>query len=196
MSKPSILVIARKDIPEALLKQGFNPASEGLVKSLLENNQLFFMERDLAENDPNYKQLIPYVVFQSPKGFFNYQRSKASSETRLRMLRSLGVGGHIEKEDGDIGENSYLKGLWRELKEEVGVDPSNNIKLLGFINDDSNEVGKVHLGIVHLYQLETSDLESKELNLTDCKFSSISKIKEAEESFETWSRLLLPFLEP
>ncbi len=111
------------------------------------------------------------------------------------MLRSLGVGGHIEKEDGDIGQNSYFKGLWRELKEEVGIDPSINIKLLGFINDDSNEVGKVHLGIVHLYQLETSDLESKELNLTDCKFSTISKIKEEEESFETWSRLLIPFIE-
>ena len=194
MSKASILVIERKHIPEPLLKQGFNPASESLVKSFLENPQLFFMQRDLAENDPNYKQLIPYVVFQSPKGFFSYQRGKASSETRLRMLRSLGVGGHIEKEDGDIGQNSYIKGLWRELKEEVGIDPSNNIKLLGFINDDSNEVGKVHLGIVHLYQLETSDLESKELNLTDCKFSSISKIKEEEESFETWSRLLIPFL--
>jgi predicted NUDIX family phosphoesterase len=153
------------------------------------------MQRDLAENDPNYKQLIPYVVFQSPKGFFSYQRGNASSETRLRMLRSLGVGGHIEKEDGDIGQNSYFKGLWRELKEEVGIDPSINIKLLGFINDDSNEVGKVHLGIVHLYRLETSDLESKELNLTDCKFSTISKIKEEEESFETWSRLLIPFLE-
>ena len=194
MSKASILVIERKHIPEPLLKQGFNPASESLVKSLLENPQLFFMQRDLAENDPNYKQLIPYVVFQSPKGFFSYQRGKASSETRLRMLRSLGVGGHIEKEDGDIGQNSYIKGLWRELKEEVGIDPSNNIQLLGFLNDDSNEVGKVHLGIVHLYQLETSDLESKELNLTDCKFSSISKIKEEEESFETWSRLLIPFL--
>lgn len=191
----SILVIERKHIPEPLLKQGFNPAPESLVKSLLENPQLFFMQRDLAENDPNYKQLIPYVVFQSPKGFFSYQRGKASSETRLRMLRSLGVGGHIEKEDGDIGQNSYFKGLWRELKEEVGIDPSNNIKLLGFINDDSNEVGKVHLGIVHLYQLETSDLESKELNLTDCKFSIISKIKEEEEFFETWSRLLIPFLE-
>ena len=194
MIKASILVIERKHIPEPLLKQGFNPASESLVKSFLENPQLFFMQRDLAENDPNYKQLIPYVVFQSPKGFFSYQRGKASSETRLRMLRSLGVGGHIEKEDGDIGQNSYIKGLWRELKEEVGIDPSNNIQLLGFINDDSNEVGKVHLGIVHLYQLETSDLESKELNLTDCKFSSISKIKEEEESFETWSRLLIPFL--
>ena len=153
------------------------------------------MQRDLAEIDPNYKQLIPYVVFQSPKGLFSYQRGNASSETRLRMLRSLGVGGHIEKEDGDIGQNSYFKGLWRELKEEVGIDQSNNMKLLGFINDDSNEVGKVHLGIVHLYQLETSDLESKELNLIDCKFSSISKIKEEEESFETWSRLLIPFLE-
>jgi len=195
MSKAGILVIERKHIPEPLLKQGFNPASESLVKSLLENPKLFFMQRNLAENDPNYKQLIPYVVFQSPKGFFSYQRGKASSETRLRMLRSLGVGGHIEKEDGDIGQNSYMKGLWRELKEEVGIDPSNNIKLLGFINDDSNEVGKVHLGIVHLYQLETSDLESKELNLTDCKFSSISKIIEEEESFETWSRLLIPFLE-
>ena len=195
MSKASILVIERKHIPEPLLKQGFNPASEALVNSLLESPQLFFMQRDLAENDPNYKQLIPYVVFQTPKGFFSYQRGKASSETRLRMLRSLGVGGHIEKEDGDIGQNSYIKGLWRELKEEVGIDPSNNIKLLGFINDDSNEVGKVHLGIVHLYQLETSDLESKELNLTDCKFLSISKIKEEEESFETWSRLLIPFLE-
>ena len=194
MSKASILVIERKHIPEPLLKQGFNPASEALVNSLLESPQLFFMQRDLAENDPNYKQLIPYVVFQSPKGFFSYQRGKASSETRLRMLRSLGVGGHIEKEDGDIGQNSYMKGLW-QLKEEVGIDPSYIIKLLGFINDDSNEVGKVHLGIVHLYQLETSDLESKELNLTDCKFSSISKIKEEEESFETWSRLLIPFLE-
>ena len=195
MSNASILVIARKHIPDALLKHGFNPASECMVKAMLENPQLLFMERDLAENDPNYKQLIPYVVFESPKGFFNYQRGKASSETRLRLLRSLGVGGHIEKEDGDIGQNCYLKGLWRELDEEVGVAPSENIKLLGFINDDTNEVGKVHLGIVHLYQMETSDLESQEHNLNDCKFSKMVEIKEAEESYETWSRLLLPYLE-
>lgn len=80
MSKASILVIARNHIPEQLLKHGFNPATESMVKVMLENPQLFFMDRDLAENDPNFKQLIPYVVFQSPKGFFNYQRGKASSK--------------------------------------------------------------------------------------------------------------------
>jgi len=195
MSNTNILVIERKHIPEPILKHGFNPASESMVKTILENPKLMFIERNLAENDPNYKQLIPYVVFQSPKGFFNYQRGKTSSETRLRLLRSLGVGGHIEKQDGDIGQNCYLKGLWRELEEEVGVAPSNNIKLLGFINDDTNEVGKVHLGIVHLYQMETSNLESQEHNLIDCKFSNMLEIKETEESFETWSRLLLPYLE-
>ncbi|NBR04752.1 MAG: NUDIX domain-containing protein [Planctomycetes bacterium] len=195
MSKAKILVIARKHIPESLLKHGFNPASEYMVKYMIENPQLLFMERDLAENDPNYKQLIPYVVFKSPKGFFNYQRGKASSETRLRMLRSLGVGGHIEQEDGETDENSYLKGLWRELKEEVGIAPSKNIKLLGFINDDTNEVGQVHFGIVHLYQIETSDLESQEHNLTDCRFSNMTELKESEESYETWSRILIPYLE-
>ena len=120
MSKASILVIERKHIPEPLLKQGFNPASESLVKSLLENPQLFFMQRDLAENDPNYKQLIPYVVFQSPKGFFSYQRGNASSETRLRMLRSLGVGGHIErKKMATSGKTVILKGFGANLKKKL-----------------------------------------------------------------------------
>lgn len=195
MSSASILVIARKHIPEPILKHGFNHASISMVKTILESPKLMFMDRNLAENDPDYKQLIPYVVFQNPKGFFNYQRGKASSETRLRLLRSLGVGGHIEKQDGDLGENCYLNGLWRELQEEVGVPPSKNIKLLGFINDDTNEVGNVHLGIVHLYQIETSNLESQEHNLHDCKFSNMNEIKEAEESFETWSRILMPYLE-
>lgn len=195
MNKSSILVIARQHIPKQLLTHGFIPTSEKVVLELLDNQNLTFLERNLAENDPTFKQLIPYVVIQSPAGVFNYQRGSSSSESRLRMLRSLGVGGHIEKEDGGPENNTYWKGLWRELHEEVGLKPSINIKILGFINDDTNEVGKVHLGIVHLLTLESNNIASGEHNLVDCKFSFLNEIIAASELFEPWSRILLPYLE-
>lgn len=195
MKKTKILVIARKHIPEFLLINGFSPAPKPIINSVIESPHLHFMDRDEAENNPEFKQLIPYVVFKSPNGIFNYQRGKASSESRLRSLRSLGIGGHIEEEDGNTGKASYLKGLWRELEEEVGIKHSpENIKLLGVINDDTNEVGKVHLGIVHLFNIESSNLESKELNLIDCKFSNIEELNDSKDLFETWSSLLIPHI--
>ena len=115
----SILVIERKHIPEPLLKQGFNPAPESLVKSLLENPQLFFMQRDLAENDPNYKQLIPYVVFQSPKGFLSHQRGKLGQKQGLGCSARLELVGTSKKKMATSGKTVTLKDFGANLKKKL-----------------------------------------------------------------------------
>lgn len=190
-----VLVIPRKNIDPILLGQGFTACQAANLEMLLHSKELSFLSREIAETNPQFKQLIPYVVIHCNKKVAHYQRGKASSEGRLRSKRSLGIGGHIQAEDTESQSSHYEQGLWRELSEEVGISRrSPSPIVLGTINDDSNEVGSVHLGIVHLLELPTEDLWSHEKQLQDLKFSCITELEKELESFETWSQLLMPHL--
>lgn len=126
---------------------------------MLQNPELCFMPRSSVENDFGYKQIIPYVVVMRPSGkILSYIRSKRSGEQRLVGKRSIGIGGHINESDCGIDRMTgqfdwrtiYITGSERELSEELNI-ASNNLtnQIVGFINDDSNDVGKVHVGVIH-----------------------------------------------
>lgn len=156
-----------------------------------------FMDREEAETNPNFKQIIPYcVLYRLGKiynGYFTYQRTKKSGETRLVGKSSCGVGGHCDGKDYIEGENKfafYQQSIIRELKEETTFGGYLSDNIIGFIYDNSNLVGQVHLGVVHKV-LVHNDLKAKEDHLCNDKFQSLEAIRADRENYETWSQIIL-----
>jgi len=188
-----VLVIPTRVFHEAGLFQGLSPRAEHYLPWLLEPRHLSFMPRSAAEHDPGYKQLIPYVVLRWGDQLFHYQRGQGSGEKRLRALRSVGVGGHINPADHGLGD-PYRQALLRELAEEVYLETTYQERCLGLINDDSTPVGQVHLGIVHVFALAEPRVRRREQVLTRAGFAPVADLWRQKEEFETWSQFVLDAL--
>lgn len=191
-------------VPTALFHQlgvfqGFTSNLTRYLPALLEPTHLRYVPRSQAEEDPSFKQLIPYVVLRCGSQFFHYTRGQSGTEKRLQARRSIGVGGHISVEDGSLpvagqGSDPYRAGLLRELHEEVEIDQVQHETMLGLINDDRTPVGQVHLGIVHLFDLSTPQVQSREQALAEAGFASLAELRNWYNEFETWSQFLLDHL--
>lgn len=151
-----------------------------------------FIPRSQAETDPTYKQIIPYLVFEHNGRYFLMQRRHNSSETRLQNKWSLGIGGHVRQED--ITSSHIFDWAHREFHEEVIYNGSLTIEPLGIINDDSNDVGKVHLGFALLLRGDNSKITIKS-ELKSGTLSSLEVCKQYEPHLETWSQFVLKHLE-
>ncbi len=155
-----------------------------------------FMRRSEAEVDASYKQLIPYVIMACGGRYLSYVRGKRAGESRLKGLRSIGIGGHINPGDdmplfdADFRE-TYRAAVEREVAEEVDVRAGHSDRIVGLLNDDSNEVGSVHIGVVHLWELDSEDVSRREQMITQMSFMSRGELEEVRESMETWSQLCL-----
>ena len=178
--------------------QGFNSDIETYLETLLDPANTCYLPRDQMEDDPSYKQLIPYCIFQytdsiGNRQVFQYTRGAGGGEARLHAKKSVGIGGHISTEDA--GEASpYEVGMQRELAEEINIETKYEQKMVGLINDDSNDVGKVHLGVVHLFTVESPKVHSQELEIAGAGFEPIESIMEDIERYETWSQFCLKAL--
>lgn len=158
-----------------------------------------FRVRDSVESDPSFKQIIPYVVFRFRSSerlfFFAYARGKSGAESRLHSLLSLGLGGHVEESDfpdSIISIFGYQQALWRELSEEVNsVEPFHPSISLGLINDDSNPVGSVHLGIFHVVSLNSPTLWGAEIAIASPRFLGVELLLAMSDQFESWSKILI-----
>lgn len=159
---------------------------------------LTYLPRSVAETDESFKQLIPYCVFKCGKNFLIYQRTKKGGETRLHDKWSLGVGGHVSKLDNEDGSASYEAGMLRELKEEVDFDlTQGKVKneVLGYIYDDSNAVGRVHFGVVHLIEVDNDAvLNFKDEALDKGSWVGYDWLLENASWFENWSQLTIEHL--
>ncbi len=181
--------------PTSLLKelgifQGFSPNVKHYLPGILK--ALAVRPRSQAETDPSFKQLIPYVVFVSGEQVFHYVRGRRGSEKRLHELHSVGVGGHIQAADVSLFEDSYRVGMLRELDEEVELDPTvGSERIIGMLNDDSTEVGSVHFGIVHRWDLPAAQMRAREGHLLQAGFRPIAELRGEREHFETWSQCVL-----
>jgi predicted NUDIX family phosphoesterase len=155
-----------------------------------------YRPRSQVEDDPSFKQLIPYVVFRCADRVFCYVRGKSQGEARLHHLRSLGVGGHVAEEDagGQRSREAYESALHRELDEEVAIQSPGRMRLVGLINDDSTAVGQVHLGVVHFYELERPDVLPREEGLAAAEFLTVPTILTLRQEFETWSQICIDSL--
>ena len=123
---------------------------------------------------------------------FNYTRGVGQGESRLHAKRSIGIGGHISVEDGaDPGSNPYHEGMRRELAEEVSIETDYHERCVGMINDDETEVGKVHLGIVHIFEVESPDVRPREADVQSAGFKTIEELQSLRDTMESWSRICL-----
>lgn len=192
-----VLVIPRALFDSLGSFQGFQPDAQRYLDALLAPGANFFMERSQAELDPTHKQLIPYSIFHHQGSYLAYTRGGASGEKRLVAKRSIGIGGHINPidtaQDG-LGETLYLNGVEREISEELILSGTHTQRVIGLINDDSNEVGSVHLGVVHVFDLSSAEVQSNEEAIQDLSFYPLTQLQEIQEQLESWSRICLNHL--
>ncbi len=192
-----VLVIPRSLFDQLGSFQGFQPDAERYLAAILAPGANFFMERPAAEQDPSHKQIIPYSLFHHQGRYLCYTRGGASGEKRLVAKRSVGIGGHInpvdESHDG-LGETLYFNGIEREIAEELVLGGSHRQRVIGLINDDSNEVGSVHLGVVHVFDLENDDVRSNEDAIQDLAFHPLAGLVAEKDSLESWSRICIEHL--
>lgn len=176
-----------------------DPVAVGDVLSIIfRPGNLRYAERDPAESDPSLKQLIPYMVLVRPLSgeVFCYRRHSSGRENRLHERWSIGVGGHVEPQDGNrdhITREDYYAGALRELKEEVGLTLNRNVlagSVAALLYDDSDDVGKVHFGVVHL--LFTSlPLTCGDQALADGRWVHPQKLIRSGVRLENWSDLVI-----
>lgn len=195
-----VLVVPRALFDRAGAFQGFCGDTASYLPLLLDPTHTSWRPRASVEDDPSYKQLIPYCVLawrdaHGTSHYFAYTRGGGQSEARLRAKRSVGIGGHISSNDGEHGDDtSYDAGMRRELAEEVAIASGWNARCVGLINDDSNAVGQVHLGIVHVLDVEQPDVTPRESEIVGCGFESLDSLLADRERFETWSQITLDAL--
>ena len=178
--------------------QGYSLSIGEYVNTLLDPINNFFLERDCAERDHDYKQLIPYVVLRFGDLVFSYVRGRKSTESRLIAMRSIGVGGHIEPADQSLFSSDremYLEAARREVNEEVQLGSLYHESIVALINDDSTDVGKVHLGIMHIWDLAEPKVTKREGLITQSGFVPIDKLKANLDELETWSQIALQVLD-
>jgi predicted NUDIX family phosphoesterase len=168
-------------------------------KIILNPKNLIFIDRNKAEINEDWKQLIPYVVLKFKDEVFSYTRTKRAGETRLHDKKSIGIGGHINPVDSTLNypdKFNYYTAMWRELNEEVEiVTPSYSPvdkKVKALIYDPTTPVGRVHFGIVHILDFDWKpEVKCKEDALTDGAFRPILEVKNEQSSFESWSQFIL-----
>lgn len=180
--------------------QGFCADVERYLENLLDPLHTSYHPRGEMETDPSFKQVIPYVLFQHVDAehgqqIFAYTRGKGQGEQRLHSKVSVGVGGHISSLDSrsDVAE-TYREGMRRELDEEVVIDTPYEDRIVGMINDDETDVGKVHLGVVHLCTVEKPAIRSLEEDILAAGFRPIAELLQQLDRMETWSSICLQAL--
>lgn len=186
-----VLVLPTAHVRAAGAFQGFRRADPADREALLRPAAYQFRPRSEVEADPGFKQLIPYVVLTCGSAVFHYRRGAAGTETRLATRRSVGLGGHISEADAAGGADPYRTGLLRELAEEVAIEGRWAERFLGFINDDRTPVGSAHLGVVHLFELERTDVRPREAAVAAAGFAPLDELLAARGEFETWSQFVL-----
>lgn len=174
--------------------QGFNAHVERYLQTLLDPTHTSFRPRNEVEEDPSYKQLIPYCIFMHEGAVFNYRRGKAGGEGRLHSKRSIGIGGHISSTDRLHGDRRYQAAMQREISEEVILESGFTDRCVGLINDDETPVGRVHLGIVHIFDLESAKVLPREESILETGFAQPAELLQSRDSFETWSQICLDHL--
>ena len=195
-----VLVVGREVLEEIGMFQGLSFEVERYLPRLFVAGVPRFMSRSKAEADPSHKQLIPYVIMTHGGKYLSYVRGRRAGETRLVGHRSIGIGGHINPDDdmplfsADFRE-AYLTAVEREVAEEVTVEAGHTDEIVALLNDDSTEVGQVHLGIVHYWVLDAPTVSKREQMITQMGFMDPAELQEARDSLETWSQLCLDHLD-
>ncbi len=189
-----ILVVPRERLMLEPI-HGFTPAGAADYLARV-RRYAAFKPRARVEDDPSVKQIIPYLIVRYEDRLFLFQRSAAGAEARLRGLFSVGVGGHINRSDVVGAEDLVAAGLRRELEEELVIGSAWRARLVGVLNDDSNAVGQVHFGLVHVVEVDSPDVAVRESGALTGRMASLEDVMAVRDRMETWSRLILGAADP
>ncbi len=193
MSAPdeNILVIKRSLFDELGSFDGLHFEPRPYLHSLLSRGHNFFLPRSKAETDPTHKQIIPYVLIVCGDKVLYYVRGKKAGEQRLVSKGSIGIGGHMNDTDESLfawDEAAYRAGVEREVTEEITIASPFEDRIVALLNDDATEVGRVHLGIVHVFKLEQPKVEKREAMITNLSFLTKAELQTRRATLETWSQ--------
>jgi predicted NUDIX family phosphoesterase len=184
-----VLVLPRGEIPGGCDFTGVRAADGVLLARLRTAVETHgrYVDRPIAEESPHWKQLIPYVVVRQADATFLMERTAAGGDPRLHRKASIGVGGHLNPVDH--GEDPLMSGLSREWAEELEAPWSPAFELVGLLNDDSNPVGSVHLGVVFSVEAQ-GPIEVRETEKLTGRMASSAEVLDAWPRLETWSQLV------
>ena len=194
----NILVISRSLFDELGSFHGLNFEPEKYLKAILSRGSNFFIPRPEAETNPAYKQITPYALIAFEKTVLHYVRGKKAGEQRLVAKGSIGIGGHMNETDESLfamDEEAYRGGVEREVNEEIKIDTPFEDRIVALLNDDSTEVGRVHLGIVHIFKLKEPNVQKREAMITGLAFLTKEELMARRESLETWSQICVDALD-
>ena len=191
-----MLVVPREVFEAVGAFHGVRMNPEAYLNAFLKPGVARYMDRAVAEVSPEYKQLIAYAIFRHEGRILAYARTSKGGEARLHHKMSLGIGGHINPVDGLTNSiDTYLAGMEREIREEISFSGTARQQLYAVINDDTNEVGSVHLGVVHLFELDTEDVAPNEKALAELGFHTLDELAgPLYERLETWSAICVDAL--
>ncbi len=198
VAEERVLVVPTSEFHTLGHFQGFSDDLATYLPALLDSQHLSYRPRGEMEQDPSFKQLIPYMLFryidrQGVARLFQYTRGGGQGEKRLHARRSVGIGGHISTDDAEAGAMAdvYRVGLERELAEEVVIETPYTERCVGLINDDETPVGQVHLGVVHLFDVTEPMVHPRESEILSAGFQPIDEILGALDDFESWSQIVV-----
>ena len=197
--REEMVLVIRRDLFDRLGSfQGLNFDVPRYLPPILARENNFFAPRSRAELDPGLKQIIPYVILTHGGRVLHYVRGKKGGEKRLTAKGSIGIGGHLNDADENLfsfDQRSYLAGVKREVDEELFVQSGYQNHIRALLNDDSTEVGRVHLGIVHVFELDGDQVSKREAQITQLSFLPPEELRARHDELETWSQLCIDNLD-
>jgi len=183
VSDEQVLVVDRRLVPDEARWYGLR--TDGLTDFLARVSTVsYYADRSAAEVDPTRKQLIPYLLLRDGARWFLMRRTRAGADARLHDRWSIGVGGHVNPGDGGL-----LGGLRREWQEELVTDAAPVFRPIALLNDDTTDVGAVHLGIVFVADAAGHRVDVRETNKLEGAFAEQAEIAQIRDQLETWSRI-------
>jgi predicted NUDIX family phosphoesterase len=197
-SAENVLVIRRSLFDQLGSFQGLNFEPHKYLDAFLSRGNNFFLPRAQAEINPGYKQIIPYALVAFEGKLVYYVRGKKAGEQRLVAKGSIGIGGHMNETDESLfalDEQAYRAGVAREVNEEIKINTPFEDRIVALLNDDTTEVGRVHLGVVHVFKLAEPKVQKREAMITELTFLPREELLARRETMETWSRICLDSLE-
>ena len=197
MTDELVLVVPATAVIEALgagqAWLGIRPAGEADLAALIRRDGAF-RQRSAMETDPAWKQVIPYPVLRDGESWYLMRRTQAGSDARLHDRFSIGVGGHVNPEDGGL-DGDLTTALRREWHEELVVEFVPEFRFVGLLNDDTTPVGQVHLGLVYEGDAAGRPVAIRENDKLSGRFASAAEVAAVSDRLETWSRIAFEWLE-
>ena len=197
-NEEQVLVVKREFFDGLGSFQGLCRRVDDYLPAFMKKENNFFVPRGAAEEDPSLKQIIPYAVFRHGGRILHYTRGAKSGEKRLVAKSSIGIGGHVNDSDESIlhfDQSTYHNAVQREIREELRLGGGFTERAVALINDDSSDVGRVHLGVVHIVDLENDDVSAGEKVIAELGFATRIELLARRDGFETWSQIVLDDLD-